>query len=93
MTLIDPREALSEQSNFISYLVGLASLGQAVRGLAAESGDRAEPQSDAGDFVHMLLGLASLGSAVERLAGSAPVQSRWETTAASPDSTSTRWLR
>ena len=27
MTLTDPREALADQSNFISYLVGVAGLG------------------------------------------------------------------
>ena len=34
MTLIDPREALAEQSNFIGYLLGEAGLGQVVRALA-----------------------------------------------------------
>jgi hypothetical protein len=92
MTLTDPREALAEQSNFISYLMGLASLGRVVHGLA--DGDRrAEPPSDADEFVHVLLGLASLGDSIEGLAELAPAPRQETDTAPSSDSTATRWLR
>ena len=43
MTLIDPREALADQSNFIGYLLGLAGLGQVVHALAAEGDVPADP--------------------------------------------------
>jgi hypothetical protein len=92
MTLIDPRDALAEQSNFIGYLMGLASLGRVVQALA--DGDRrADSSHDGDDFVHVLLGIASLGESIERLAESAPAQRLWAAAAASPDSTNTRWLR
>lgn len=91
MTLIDPREALAEQSNFISYLMGLAALGQLVRGLAADDNHHAEPPSATYDFVYLLLGIASLGEVVERLTESVPVQRK--PAAAPTDSTNTRWLR
>jgi hypothetical protein len=90
MTLTDPRDALAEQSNFIGYLMGLASLGEVVRGLAVAGDHRAEPQGDADDFVHVLLGIASLGRAIERLAEVVPAQRNPEVAAASMD---TRWLR
>jgi hypothetical protein len=89
MSLTDPREALADQSNFISYLVGLASLGRVVHQLA----DGAPPDDrlrEADDFVHVLLGIASLGQSIERLAESLPAQHKPE--AAAP-STNTRWLR
>jgi hypothetical protein len=89
MTLIDPHDALAEQSNFIGYLMGLAGLAQVVHHLA--DGDRrAEPPSDADEFVHVLLGIASLGHGIERLAESVPAQSNSQ--AAIPSS-NTRWLR
>ena len=56
MTLTDPREALAEQSSFVSYLVGLAGLARVVRALAADGDRRADPRRDADDFVHLLLG-------------------------------------
>ena len=43
MTLTDPREALADQSNFISYLVGLAGLAPRGSTLAAEGARRSEP--------------------------------------------------
>jgi hypothetical protein len=92
MTLTDPRDALAEQSNFISYLMGLASLGRVARRLA-DGERRAEPPSDAGEFVHVLLGLASLGASIEGLAESVPAPQRPAATAPSSDSTTTRWLR
>jgi hypothetical protein len=92
MTLTDPREALAEQSNFISYLIGLASLGRVVRQLA-DGERRAEPSSDADEFVHMLLGLASLGDSIEGLGQSVPAPQQPAATAPSSDSTTTRWLR
>jgi hypothetical protein len=93
MTLTDPRDALAEQSNFIGYLMGLASLARVVHALAADSNRLADPPDDADDFVHVLLGLASLGDAVERLAESAPPAR--QRVAAGPESASpnTRWLR
>lgn len=93
MTLTDPREALAEQSNFISYLMGLASLGEVVHALAADSDRRSDTSGDADDFVHMLLGFASLGESVERLAEAAPTQRHWAATAPASDSTIARWLR
>ena len=91
MTLTDPRDALAEQSNFIGYLMGLASLGQVVHALA-DGEHRADTSRDADDFVHVLLGVASLGAAVDRLAESSPAQRHWAATAPS-DSTNVRWLR
>jgi hypothetical protein len=92
MTLTDPREALAEQSNFVSYLMGLASLGRVVRGLAADGERRADPPADADDFVHVLLGVARLAEAVERLAETAPTLE--QQTAASPSpAMNMRWLR
>jgi hypothetical protein len=89
MTLIDPRDALAEQSNFIGYLMGLAGLAEVVHQLA--DGDRrAEPPRDADDFVHVLLGIASLGQGIEQLAKPVPAQP--DSQAAIPSS-NTRWLR
>lgn len=93
MTLTDPREALAEQSTFIGYLMGLASLGQVVHTLAADGDNQTETTADADDFVHLLLGLASLGASVERLAEYAPAQPHRDTTASAPDAAITRWLR
>lgn len=90
MKLTDPRDALADQSNFVSYLMGLASLGHVVRELA--DGDRrADPPAEADDFVHVLLGVARIGEAVERLAETAPTP---EQQAVSPSpATNVRWLR
>ena len=93
MTLTDPREALAEQSNFIGYLMGLASLGRVVRELAADGDAEAGSSRDADDFVHVLLGVASLGDAVEGLAESTPVQHHRAATSSATESTTTRWLR
>ena len=62
MTLTDPRDALAEQSSFVSYLVGLAGLARVVRALAADGDRRADPRRDADDFVHLLLGRREPGS-------------------------------
>jgi hypothetical protein len=91
MTLTDPREALAEQSNFISYLLGVSGMARAVHGLAADDSRRAEAPCGADDFVHALLGIASLGELIERLGESAPV--RPNAFAEAPLSTMTRWLR
>ena len=92
MTLTDPREALADQSNFISCLVGLAGLGRTVHTLA-EGARRSEPASDSDDFLHILLGLASLGKGIERLANSALPQPDQPIDAPAPSLTTMRWLR
>jgi hypothetical protein len=90
VTLTDPREALANQSNFIGYLMGLASLGQVVHTLAGEGISRTDTSGDVDDFVHVLLGIASLAESVERLVEtSSTVQLQ---PAASP-AASVRWLR
>lgn len=95
MTLIDPREALADQSDFIGYLVGLAGLGQVVHMLAADSrfgdADRSDAPRNANDFVHALLGLASIGAAIERFANSATP--RHNSPEASPADPTVGWLR
>lgn len=93
MTLTDPREALAEQSAFIGYLVGLASLGRVVHAMADDSDRRTDTSCDADDFVHVLLGVASLGKAIERLAETAPPAAHPETTTLQSDPVITRWLR
>jgi len=93
MTLTDPREALSDQSNFIGYLVGLAGLAKVVHTLAGNDDRRAGGPRDAEDFVHVLLGIASLGDGIERVANSATVQANPTDDAPSPASTPVRWLR
>ena len=94
MTLTDPREALAEQSTFIGYLMGLASLGQVVQALAADNDRRADTPCDADDFVHLLLGIAGLGAAIERLAETASGRKRiCEADESATDSAYTRWLR
>jgi hypothetical protein len=90
--LTDPREALAQQSSFVSYLVGLAGLARAVHALAGDGDHRAvDPPREADDFVHVLLGLASLGEAIERVAESVPPRAAGAPAAA--PSTNTRWLR
>ena len=91
MTLTDPREALADQSNFISCLLGMAGLSHVVHVLA-EGERRVEPPCDADDFVHALLGVASLGKAIERLAEPATPQQH-SFAAPKSDSAYTRWLR
>jgi hypothetical protein len=93
MTLTDPRDALAEQSNFIGYLMGLASFARVVHALASDDDRLPVPSRDADDFVHLLLGLASLGDLIERLADSAPRAG--QRVAAEPESASPhrKWLR
>ena len=93
MTLIDPREALAEQSTFIGYLMGLTSLGQLVRALVADDACQADKPCDADDFVHLLLGIAGLGASVERLVETRQIESLCEADQSATDSASTRWLR
>jgi hypothetical protein len=93
MTLTDPREALADQSEFVSYLVGLAGLSQLVHTLAADGDRRAGRPRDPDDFVHVLLGLASIGAAIERLANWAPPQQNPIAEARPPATPTTRWLR
>jgi hypothetical protein len=91
MTLTDPRQALAEQSSFVGYLMGLASMARAVHELAADDTRRVDPPSDADDFVHALLGIASLGEKIELLGKSAAGQQNLVTEATGP--TTFRWLR
>lgn len=93
MTLIDPREALAEQSTFIGYLMGLASLGQVVRALVADDDGQANEPCDADDFVHLLLGIAGLGASIERLAETSRGESPCEANDSVTESAYTRWLR
>jgi hypothetical protein len=93
MTLTDPREALADQSSFVSYLVGLAGIARVVHALAADGDHREGPPREADDFVHALLGVASLGDAIERLAESDLAQPDSTAEAPPPDSTTRRWLR
>jgi hypothetical protein len=88
MTLTDPRDALADDSSFISYLVGLAGVARLVHTLADDD-RRAEAPRDPDDFVHLLLGLASVGAAIERLANSAAAQQNISV----PARPGTRWLR
>ncbi len=91
MTLLDPREALAEQSTFIEYLLGVAGVAQLVHELAADGVPSAECSCAADDFVHVLLGLAALGEAVEALADATGEHRRTE--ARLPASSYERWLR
>jgi hypothetical protein len=93
MTLIDPREALAEQSSFIGYLVGLAGLARVVHTLATDGDRRAGRSHEPDDFVHVLLGLASLGAAIDRIANSPMTQQNPNTKASLPAAPTTRWLR
>jgi hypothetical protein len=93
MTLIDPREALAEQSTFIGYQMGLASLGQVVRALVAGDDHKADKPCDADDFVHLLLGFASLGTSIERLAETSRDERPCKADDSAIDSAYTRWLR
>jgi hypothetical protein len=93
MTLMDPREALAEQSTFIGYLMGLSSLGQVVRALVAGDDHKTDRPGDADDFVHLLLGFASLGASIERLAQTSRSESPCEADDTAIDLAYTRWLR
>jgi hypothetical protein len=64
--ITDPREALAEQNQVVTALVGLAALGRCVRALAAGTRCPA-PTDEADDLIHLLLAVARLGDAVERL--------------------------
>ena len=92
MTLTDPRDGLAEQSNFVSYLMGLANLTRMVHALAADCERRTDPPRDADHLIYVLLGLARLGDGIERLAKSAAAAPQQRAAAASalPE---TRWLR
>ena len=91
--LTDPCPALAEQSNFIGYLLGLASMASAVRALAAGGHSQAETPCEADDFGYLLLGIASVGDAINRLAESARAEPSDTPEAVTPASMSTRWLR
>jgi hypothetical protein len=93
MTLTDPRAALADESNFISYLVGLAGVARVVHALAADGDCPVDPPRDDDDFVHVLLGLASLGAAIEGLTETTLAQSNSPIEALLPTSTNARWLR
>jgi hypothetical protein len=91
MTLADPREALADQSEFVSYLMGLAGVAELVDSLAADDNRQPGSAGESHDFVYALLGLASIGAAIKRLADYAVPQGDW---AGSPSAFSTtRWLR
>jgi hypothetical protein len=64
--ITDAREALAEQNQVVTALVGLAALGRSVRALAAGARNPA-PADDADEFVHLLLAIARLGDAIGRL--------------------------
>jgi hypothetical protein len=89
--LTEPRDALAEQSSFVSYLVGLASLARVVHALASDGNRRAGDTREPDDFVYLLLGLARVGQSIEQLAKSVPHQGNPEPAAQPP--TETRWLR
>lgn len=91
--LTDPRPALAEQSNFVGYLVGLASLARAVHALAGDAQRRADPPPHADDFAHLLLGVASVGDAINRLAEFEPAPPSETTEAPAIRPANTRWLR
>lgn len=93
MTLIDPRDALAEQSNFIHYLMGLAGLGQVVQSLAPAGDCQTPALREADDFVHMLLGIASLGESVRRLVEAPLPQQHSDIGSDVTDSATMRWLR
>lgn len=90
MTLTDPRDALADESSFVSYLVGLAGLARTVHVLAGDPGGPAEHPCDADDFIYVLLGIARLGDAIERLAGPEPEPAL---PGAAPPPDGARWLR
>jgi hypothetical protein len=89
MTLTDPRDALAEQSNFIGYLMGLASLARVVRGLAEGDGSGNEIHCESEEFVYLLLGFVAVGDGIERL-GESPAAPAATVPAREP---TPRWLR
>jgi hypothetical protein len=91
--LTNPTPALAEQSCFIGYLLGLASLANAVHALAADGHPRADTPRQADDFSYLLLGVASVGDAINRLAESARGEPCEVPDAGSLPSTNNRWLR
>jgi hypothetical protein len=91
--LTDPRPALAEQSNFVSYLIGLAGLARAVKALATDDRPRAASRREADDFVYLLLAVASAGEAVNRLGESGSARPAATPAAAPSTSMNTRWLR
>ncbi len=91
--LTDPRQALAEQSSFVSYLVGLAGLARLVHALAADGNRRADPPREADDAVYLLLGLASTAEVIERLADRPPVQTAAQGPPLLVSETNNRWLR
>jgi hypothetical protein len=91
--LADPRPALAEQSNFIGYLMGLASVARVVHALAADGNGQADPPRGADDFVYLLVGFAGLGHKIERLAESARAQPSATGRAATRPPSDIRWLR
>jgi hypothetical protein len=93
MTLTDRLEALSDHSDFIGYLVGLAGLGRVVHTLAADGDSRGAGPRDSDDFVHVLLGLASIGATIEGFANSAMAQQNPTIEAPPPAAPTRRWLR
>ena len=64
--ITDPREALHEQNQVVTALVGLAALGRSVRALTTGARNPA-PADEADDFVHLLLAIVQMGEAVEHL--------------------------
>ncbi|MGA7053561.1 MAG: hypothetical protein WBZ37_20260 [Mycobacterium sp.] len=93
MTLIDPCDAFAEQSSFIGYLVGLASVSRMVHALAADGDRRTGPPRDADDLVHVLLGFAGLGDAVQRLVNSVATQPSPTAKAVTTAPSTARWVR
>jgi uncharacterized protein YcbX len=93
MTLTDPRDALAEQSTFIGYLMGLASLGQVVRELADGPKRRSDDSCEADDFIHLLVGFASVGAAVDKLGENVRPERVPGNPMAEHESPIRRWLR
>lgn len=93
MTLIDPREALAEQSSFISYLMGVASLGRIVHAMADGSEARTDADGEADNFVHVLLGVASLGNTIEQFTETDSGAADSDSEPAASVSATARWLR
>jgi hypothetical protein len=93
MTLTDPCDAFAEQSSFIGYLAGLASVSRMVHALAADHDRRSGPPRDADDLVSVLLGLASLGETVQRLINPIATQASPTDRAVTTAPSTTRWLR
>jgi hypothetical protein len=93
MTLSDPCDTLAEQSSFIGYLVGLASVSRMVHALAVDHDRRSGPPRDADDLVSVLLGFASLGDAIQRLINPVAIQTAPTDRAVATAPSTVRWLR